>query len=479
LRAVYPWLFVDNTNNIWKFSLNQSNELSYKIMYEEGKWTKKSLVAVDVLCFAIYIDEEWNIHIIYSTSSGDLLYCTMKDKQWVGTRLYHIKSDEFEIRDLRIELLDGQMHIFYILADNDGSDHGVLSHCIWNGKDTIVNTLSDVILVPDAAKYYAIYINGSNLEMFFITDEGDEAGVNHCTFKKGRWGAPERLYGIKGTDISFEVLGNQQGIHILNKSKEYSSYFLESVYIDVNQYIRKFSVYESSSNIEEPSLIIHDNKFYACWLKSGAIYYSSFSGDKWDEPVPAENVSISPLKGYDCFMNYGTGLRAGRVYGTDEPDMHLFVPDQFIEDGPYSLDASEHQTSQLMQRDGNDIEIIKEELIRAKTLNSTLEKTLASLNMQLQSKQRLLKEYEENITKITEQKIKMEENCNIFLEVNQNIAKELEKIKQQLSSEETLNVNLKEQLAQKEKEVEQLKEQIEVKNQSFMDRLLKKKNGGI
>ncbi|NRU00376.1 hypothetical protein DFR89_005625 [Clostridium beijerinckii] len=77
-------IYVDYTDNIWKFFRNDNRELCYKIMYEEGKWTKENLINNEVLGFAVYVEGDERIHIVYSNIKGELKYCTMKDKHWVG-----------------------------------------------------------------------------------------------------------------------------------------------------------------------------------------------------------------------------------------------------------------------------------------------------------------------------------------------------------------------------------------------------------
>ena len=171
-------------------------------MYGDGKWTKESLIDKDVLGFAVYVEEDETIHIVYSNIKGDLKYCTMNDKQWVGKILYKMQIDDFEIQNLKIEIIGDKMHIFYLLIGNDGSDHGVLMHCIWNGKETRISTLQDIILLPNLREYYLINVNeNNNIDVFFINDEGDEISLNYCRFENLTWAPAKRLYGIQGDDI--------------------------------------------------------------------------------------------------------------------------------------------------------------------------------------------------------------------------------------------------------------------------------------
>lgn len=44
MKGVYSWVYVDYKNNLWKFSIKDNGELSYAVMYSEGKWTKSSII---------------------------------------------------------------------------------------------------------------------------------------------------------------------------------------------------------------------------------------------------------------------------------------------------------------------------------------------------------------------------------------------------------------------------------------------------
>ncbi|WP_252249259.1 hypothetical protein [Clostridium sp. VAP23] len=497
MTSVYPWIYVDYTNNIWKFFRNNNKELVYKIMYGDGKWTKESLIDKDVLGFAVYVEEDETIHIVYSNIKGDLKYCTMNDKQWVGKILYKMQIDDFEIQNLKIEIIGDKMHIFYLLIGNDGSDHGVLMHCIWNGKETRISTLQDIILLPNLREYYLINVNeNNNIDVFFINDEGDEISLNYCRFENLTWAPAKRLYGIQGDDIGFEVLRDQQEIHILNKSREESMYFLDHVRIDVAGNIQEFRVYESNTELEEPLLFIENNKLYSCWLEQGKIFYSAFNDEKWSSAFYFDRGNELAVRRYNCFIRSDDEslIKAIGVYGTNELDLCLFVPSWFVanmkDSFKYELDKVNEDTPNEEQAFQN----LKLELSKTTSEKKNLERKIVSLSMQLRKKQRFMEDYEEQIARILEQKHKLEENYNVFLELQQKIQKDLEDTNQQLVEEREIKTSIENKLKECEEENIVIKQQINIiseenkklyeeleleKNQSIMERLLRKRPNGI
>lgn len=497
MNSVYPWIYVDYRNDVWKFFRNSNKELCYKIMYGEGKWTKDNLIDKEVLGFALYVEADETIHMVYSNIKGELKYCTMKNKQWVGKMLYKMDIDEFEIRNLKVKIIGAGMHIFYLLVGNDGSDHGVLMHCIWNGKETKTTTLQDIILIPNINEHYIININEeNNIEVFFITDEGDEVSLNYCSFENNRWSPLKRLYGIQGEDVGFEVLRDKQDIHILNKSREDSIYFLDHVSIDMTGNIQEFKVYESSKELAEPLMFIEDNKLYSCWLEEGKIFYSVFENEKWSEAFYFDRGNELALSRYNCFISCDgdSSIRAMKIYATNDLDFYLFVPSQFVMSMKDSLKDNKNQVNEDVSKEEKALQRLKLELSRVKLEKKGLENKIESLNIQLQKKQRAMKEYEESFARLIEQKRKGDENYKVFLELQQNIQKELEEANKQLLEERKIKGNIENKLKECKEENTLISQQAEMmskenkrlykeleleRNQSIMERLLKKRPSGI
>ena len=497
MSSIYPYIYVDYTDNIWKFFRNDNKELRYKIMYGEGKWTKENLIDKEVLGFAVYVEVDETIHIVYSNIKGELKYCTLNEKQWVGKILYQMENDEFQIQNLSVEIIGDEMHIFYLLIGNDGRDHGVLMHCIWNGKETKATELQDIILISNLKKHYLINVNKKNkIDIFFITDEGDEISLNHCSFENRRWSPVKRLYGIKGEDIDFEVLSDQQRIHILNKSREDSIYFMDHVCIDMNGNIQEFRVHESEMRLSDPIVFIKNNKLYSCWLQQGEIFYSVFDNEKWSSVFYVDRGNEVTVRRYDCFIccDGEPSIKAMGVYGTNELDLCLFIPSQFVVNVKESLKYEVNQANVAPLREEEALQNLKLELSRIKSDNKNLEKKIASLNMQLRKKQRSMEDYEDQIARILEQKRKVDENYNVFLELQQNIQKELEDTNQQLLEERKIKISIENKLKECAEENIIIRQQVEVireeknkmyeelefeKNQSIMERLLRKRPSGI
>lgn len=436
MRGLYPWLYVDYKDNLWRFSVNDNKELNYRIMYTEGKWTKETLIDSRVTGFGLFIDDSEGIHLVYSNTKGELRYCTMKDKKWVGKVLDRIEDNNYIIESIKIKIIGTNMHIFYSLASEDGSDHGVLTHCIWDGHKSSNNKLQDIILKPNLKEYYLINLSNNNeIYLFYLSDEGDELSLNYSIYQNRQWLPSNRLYGIQGEEVYFDVDLDRKNIHILNRSKENSYYFLDHVIIDSTGRFKYFRVYEGKNNISEPLLINIWNKTYSFWIENNEIYYSIFLGDKWESEkkyIRDNNIKIERCNAYISEVKEGN-IKGKSIYATTGLDIYLYDPKDLIvsEINEYSnsLKNSNRDISSI-----EDIEKIKSELYRAKEENKELEDKLYHQNILLQKNQQGIEKYRQQLSRALEQKRKAEENSNIFLELQKKIQGDNEKLNEEITS---------------------------------------------
>ena len=493
----YSWIYVDHINNIWRFSLNDNKELYYNVMYKEGKWTKEKIVDKDVLSFSFYKDEGRDIHIVYSNTNAEIKYCTLKDDQWMGRTLYKMKKDMSEIYNLKVYISGQKMHIFYLIIESDGRDHGVLMHLIWNGKETSISKLRDIILTSNVKENYLVKIDRNGIiHMFFITDEGNEISLNYCSYQGHKWTSVRRLYGISGEDIGFEMIKDQQGMQILNKFTENSIYYLDHVIVKTSGNVEELRVHESINELSEPILFKVNNKLYSCWLEENKIYYAFFDGESWSGKTCFNMGNENNVKKYHFCnaLDKENNIRDKDVYGTGKLDFNLIIPSQF------AIDANSILKSEIDQVDENQVDenekkdplqMLKIELSHAKADNLNLEKTIASLNMQLDNKKKILEDYEKQVMKTIHQKQKADENYDVFMELQQKLQSELESLKAQLIEEKNCNINVENKLKELGEENIIIRNQVEIlteeniklsrelemeKNQSIMERILKRSN---
>lgn len=466
MRGVYPWLYVDYKENLWKFSINDNRELSYGIMYREGKWTREKIIDGRTTGFGLFLDDNEGIHLVYSNTKGELKYCTLQNKQWVGKILYKVEDNNYEIESIKLEIIGPIMHIFFVLSSKDGSDHGVLMHCVWDGHKIDINSIQDIILKAGLKDYYLININYMNeIYLFYLSDEGDELSLNYSMYQNKSWLPSNRLYGIQGDDVYFEVNLERNNIHILNRSKEDSLYLLDHVLIDNLGKFESFRVYESKENLIDPLIFSEGNKICSCWIEDNEIFYSIFTGDRWSESIEYTRKNKIKIERYNAYISdiKERNIKERKLYATSGLDIFLYDPKDLL--------VGTTKDTSIINRNNidndyynEDIELVKSELYRAKEENRILEDKISHLNILLQKNQQGIDKYKQQVARIIEQKRKAEENSNIFLELQKKIQREYETLSKELEEEKNKNKNsINEYLV----EIDSLKEELN-KNKSVI-----------
>lgn len=456
MKGVYSWVYVDYKSNLWKFSMKDNGELSYAVMYSEGKWTKSSIIDSKATSYSIFIDDGGGVHLVYGNTKGELRYCTMKDNKWLGKTIYNLENKEYEIENIKMVIIGSKMHIFYAAISRDGSDHGIILHCLWNGSKTNVTKVEDIILRQGIYDYYSIKTTyRDDICLFYLSDDGDEISFNYSIFQNNRWRESKRLYGIQGEEIYFDVRIENTGIHILNKSKDNSIYNLDHVIVDSHQNLNYLNIFSGEEDIRDSLIFNKDDKIFATWLQNDSIYYSLFLGDKWDEPTSAIKNSEEEIGRYNIFLDdRGTNYIDSRsVYGTTGLDLFIYDPVDFL----YTVKSDSHKEQTEVILNNKETKVFKEELGRVKEENKALVEKIDYLTSLDRKNQESIERYQIQLSKALEQKRKAEENSNIFIELQKKLQGDYEEVSEILKLKEEENSRVKTSLDKYNSEISLLK----------------------
>ncbi|HBC95528.1 MAG TPA: hypothetical protein DC034_01885 [Clostridium sp.] len=487
MANVYPWIF-NIDNDLWKIYLNDTGTLVYKLMEDQGKWTKEKSIDMEVVEFAVCIEDD-RIHIIYVNKKYEMRYCTMKNGKWFGKLLYYIDSSQFKIEELKAVILKGKLNFFYLLKVSDGSKRGILKHYIWDGKEIRFYTIQNIVLSDKIKKYYEVEVKDYDcIYVFFLSDSGDEISLSYCEYENGLWTSDRRLYGLQGDNVLFKAVSSSNIFNIINKTKEGSVYLLEHVCVESDIYMKKYEIYKSNMEPIEPIIFYKDNDLFACWQENNDLFCSSYSFGKWSRKVLFSKKPENTVRVYN-FIDIGKSRYPYKVYGIEENGLLIFSPSDLAENNINLLEK--HYNKKLnIDEENESIEEIKEKFKNICRENIVLKEKIDSFSMYLQKKKYAADEYKDKFSKIVQQKRRLEENLNFFMEVKKNIEKQMNEVKEQFSSQQIITENVQNRLEEKEKnnkllkekvdylleENEKLKNQLEIrKSQSLITKLFKKR----
>lgn len=482
-----PWI-IDLQDNILKVYLNDKYELVYKIC-DNGVFGDERIIDRNVVEFSICLQDEM-INIVYINNKQEVRYCTQKEEKWFGEKLYDINADKFNIEDLKIVILQGKMHIFYLMSEMDGSNHGILKHCLWNGEEIKLSTIQHIVLSESVYVNYRIQIDEEkNIDIFFISYIGNEQSFNYMTYRQNKWSSARRLYGIQGDKIMFQVINTPYEFNIVNKLKDGNVYSLEHVLVGNNMKMREFEIYKGIEEPLNPIMIYAHNKLFSAWNDKKYIFLSKYSFGKWDGPLrlkKPQEVDIETVN----LLSRGNNEIPKIVYAKKDDKVHIVNFKELSKAHFENLPEKEETDNLKIKADEESIDEIKEKFKEICYENNVLKEKIESFSSHMKKKKLIQREYEEKIDRMLDERKKLKENLKFFMEVRQNIQKELDEAKRQVAKKNASINNIKSNLNKNNRYIKiiteelkaamdenaKLKEQLEVeKNQSFVTKLFKKR----
>jgi hypothetical protein len=430
-------IICDFQENLWQFYIRQDGAFVYRIMYSENKWTKENKLDSNVEEFYIGLDNEYNFHIIYITSIGELKYCIYKNQQWSGKKLYSYDRSRFYTRELGLELIDNEIHIVFILCKCGQTEKGKLMHYVWRGEEGVTSNIYTIELLPSTERHYSLEMaSESVLYLFFLTRENSEASLMNCGYINGTWSQPKKLYGITGDNIEIFTLESDNEFNILNVSKEGSTVLLERAFIDYQGTIQSEIIYESTEKVNGANFFMYDKTLWVQWIEGDSLIKYTYLDGKWKIPESLyEGISNIQIYKYKKLKTPENTFNIKVLFGSAYPDIQFYVPkclekkefeksqELLVEEDELSRNNYDSNSNSKAERrdDNNSIKI--------------LQKRIATLQMQLQLKERTIEEAIETDNRLIEQKRISEEKSDFFSKLQQETKKRLDNAVLQLKDE--------------------------------------------
>ncbi|MBS5822757.1 MAG: hypothetical protein KID00_02670 [Clostridium argentinense] len=449
------WIFYNKENNLWKFDLKKNGDFIYNIMYSEDRWTNENKIDTNVLDFKMEVDKEENIHIIYS-KKGQLKYCIWNREQWLGKILYEFEDKDSEIREITLVMLENNINAFFILKSIKNPSVGTLMHYILGKDNATINTIQEIMLIPNVENHYHVEIvNKNNIYVFFINNQQPEIEVKNFIYENSKWSVPKKLYDIKGSNIDFCTMLSKDKIHILNLSKEQNIYSLEAVYIDINGEMRYSKLFEGEDEIINPILIEKENILWAMWRQGKDIICDLFE-EEWNPPFKLDTKGEEEILLYNCiFGDDDKKIKGNKLLGTNSEPIKFFVPDTPLnmrkKYGKLPSNAGKEKVSNV-----SELKEFKE-----------LEDIIYNLKLQLKQKESIITQLEEQISNVVYKNKRLQEKSSIFKQIYEEAQeglkerkKQLDELQEKLDSVVNENQNLNLQIEELNKDKEKLQEII-------------------
>ncbi|MFD3156148.1 hypothetical protein ACFIJ5_04720 [Haloimpatiens sp. FM7330] len=444
-----------DSNNTWKFFIDENKSLIYSNNYGEEKLEE------NVLEFDVNIKNHENtIQIIYITENGKLQYGEYK-KSWSMQTLYDYSDKNIVIKEIKFYNIREYVHIFFILQTKSKGT-ATLFQYVWNGKKFYTNNICSLNLIENTNEHYQIEIlNNQIINIFFLNIELSEITLNTCKYTHRSWSYPTKLYRLNGNNINFSTLYHKNQIHILNLSEENSIYSLEHVVINTDMSMQSSKVFESKEVIDNPTLIVQNNILYTMWINNNNILYSSYM-NKWSQKnlIDTVNTNIILCKYLYKPNEYSLIKSINVLY--DISQNTIYSPNNSLNcNTNYTSNISDKKSYSDSDKKNIKLQTLLNELSNLKVINQKLKNKLHSIKIQLAEKEKISSQSDNYLNQILIQKKRLEKKYNDLLKNQHNTEKNISSIQNELQAKQEKEKNYEEKISKLSKVNEELKNKIQ------------------
>ncbi|CAM2905437.1 hypothetical protein HAHI6034_07350 [Hathewaya histolytica] len=425
------WVFNDLDNNLWYFTLDDKNNMSYKIIYSENKWSKENIIDKNVLEFNIFIHNN-NIHIAY-IKENEVKYCVWEKNQWLGKTLYncnHKKASE-----VKIIIIEDNFHVLFILNETNNPTKGTLTHCNFNSEGIYINPLFPMEIFTEVNNHYNLeLLNKHDICLFFFESKNKELEVHSCMYNKNIWRNPRKLYSLKGSDIEIFTMNYKNSIHILNLSKEENTYLLEDVCIYSENNIDYHKIHQTNFEVSCPMLMIKEEILWLVWIENNYINYSLFN-DKWNSKFQIAPKNLNELILYNSnYINHNNKkITCPKLLGNPYPNIEFILPNKY--------ESNPNPIENILDDNTNNVKTLENQILKLKKSNKTLDKEIVHLKFKLNSKEKQCIELKERLNNSIAKTMASEDKFKNFKKAYMEFPEQMKDLRNQVKeSSENLKI---------------------------------------
>ncbi|WP_406547990.1 hypothetical protein ACI7YV_09520 [Clostridium ljungdahlii] len=249
--------------------------------------------------------------------------------------------------------------------------------------------------------------------------------------------------------------------------------------------MKNYKIYAGKEEPVEPIIFSVEDTLFTSWLKEDNVFCSKYNLDKWETPIEINKDLKESINAY-VFLDNKKLNDAYIVYGIENTSLKIISFEQISKNTVKALSKEKSDMSNYDEY----VERLKQ---KSKTIyyeNNILKEKINFLNKEIKQKKLNINEYENRLIKIGGEKKVLKENYDFFIQVKENIQKELENTKNQLENYKLFINKLQGNLDKKERNNNRLKQEITYlmkenlkvkqelkfeKNKSIVDKLFKKK----
>lgn len=275
------YIVKNQDDSYFKFNIDENNNLIAK----NSSNNLTQIICNNILDFSVDMDTKNRIYLLYISLSGELKICIFPNTK-NDSILTHIDMAENKIKYLNLVLLGEDIHIFYVMCNNDSPlytiYHTYYHNHKWNlNKAAVIET--DKYICP-----YTVVKQGKSIYLFH-SFSNNKYCIKNFNYINKMWNIIESNIILEDA-LSTSLLINNKNIEIVCYNRLMNKSLCVFIkYKDLNNPLSVWSkeIMLSSQNINaiHPSIINKNNNTYILWEEGNKIVYrkSVSNIDTWQE----------------------------------------------------------------------------------------------------------------------------------------------------------------------------------------------------
>ena len=299
-RYKYPFIVKDSKQNIYKFSMNENNNLILEKFYENTLKTK-NILRENIRNFVADIDNKDVVHVMYVDESNRIKY-SVYSTVLVDNINFSIKDENNDYRFLFFKFIIDRLYLFFI-ARPFNNDQCILKSCVIKNNNI---TVKDIITVS-CSKYtcpFYIYSSSEYIYILYSKNSNEKYTLQILDAHKNRWHEYSNTIILnKASHINFIVKGDTALIcynSFQNKNMELQ---LTSINLKISPSLVNEPILLSNANRASihPLILTFKNEVWILWEEGEKFTFYNFI---YNENIVVKKQYISIKKSEIHYANY-------------------------------------------------------------------------------------------------------------------------------------------------------------------------------
>lgn len=480
------FLVMSTKKNLLRFSYSTSLGIYYQV-FINGKWLDKKIIYKESFeNFYVIEDFKGNINILCQDVCGDVILCTLDEKDWKYKTLLYMKHNETMPIKVKAFFSRDKIHLLYNFIDNNKDLEKIVYQPYeelnkWASAEDIIKVdcySSLSYYISQSYKYSVILINTMSFGIYKLSSRV-------LDLSKNIWGKEIVIYisRLPYIDFSFCVVENRSHYLIITEENKLNVviYQYKEILLDKEMELQKNIILFEEEKVDSCIIMTLDKVLWALWISNKKLYgcFSTNNGQDFSNPE-VYKIFNNKMPTKVCYKEF-TGeeenkYRDNEIYISNyKGEVHLFLDELLDAQVALDIDNINKLSTNFNDIDYKDRDINHKDIeCNSKSLNYT-NREVKDYCMELESFN--IEKLQKKLKDQTEKIIKLDNEIKIL---NDNISKQ----KNQLSNlqykfnkeKERLSISIKENNMLKEKN-DYLENKLLLKDKekvSIEERLLEK-----